>query len=153
MGTPAAVVPPSRLERMSLRTMPDRSRTSGPLDPSPGYGPAVSSGISPVDAAALAAAGARGTGRACGERDGSDAGPEVREHGPAAEQRPEVEAGALVDHLLVGAGEEPALVGAAVGRAVGFGDAGHVGASWSGSRRSGRDHRAGRSDAPAMAIR
>lgn len=39
---------------MSLRTMPDRSKTSGPLDPSPGYGPAVSSGISPVDAAALA---------------------------------------------------------------------------------------------------
>ncbi|XWX57561.1 hypothetical protein ABUV78_00692 [Clavibacter nebraskensis] len=53
MGTSAAVVPPSRLERMSLRTMPERSRTSGPLDPSPGYGPAVSSGISPVRAAAL----------------------------------------------------------------------------------------------------
>ncbi|WP_410635980.1 hypothetical protein [Amycolatopsis sp. cmx-4-83] len=35
---------------MSARTMPLCSSTSGPLEPSPGYGPAVSSGISPVDA-------------------------------------------------------------------------------------------------------
>ncbi|WP_342353734.1 hypothetical protein [Gordonia zhaorongruii] len=33
---------------MSLRTMPARCSTSGPFDPSPGYGPAVSSGISPA---------------------------------------------------------------------------------------------------------
>ncbi|MEU7789878.1 hypothetical protein [Amycolatopsis sp. NPDC049159] len=35
---------------MSARTTPLCSSTSGPLEPSPGYGPAVSSGISPVDA-------------------------------------------------------------------------------------------------------
>jgi hypothetical protein len=49
IGTPSAVPDePPKLERMSLRTMPLCSRTSGPLEPSPGYGPAVSSGISPV---------------------------------------------------------------------------------------------------------
>ena len=44
-GTPAAVVVelPNE-ERMSWRTMPESSRTSAPLLPSPGYGPAVSSG-------------------------------------------------------------------------------------------------------------
>src|SRR6478752_7833317 len=31
---------------MSCRTTPEASRTFGPLEPSPGYGPAVSSGIS-----------------------------------------------------------------------------------------------------------
>jgi len=31
---------------MSLRTMPGWVNTLGPLEPSPGYGPAVSSGIS-----------------------------------------------------------------------------------------------------------
>ncbi len=49
MGTPSAVPLDSpKLERMSLRTIPLCSRTSGPFEPSPGYGPAVSSGISPV---------------------------------------------------------------------------------------------------------
>ena len=38
-----------KLGRMSLRTIPLWSSTFGPFDPSPGYGPAVSSGISPVD--------------------------------------------------------------------------------------------------------
>ena len=53
MGTPSAVPLASpKLDRMSLRTIPLCSRTSGPLDPSPGYGPAVSSGISPDAAAA-----------------------------------------------------------------------------------------------------
>jgi len=33
--------------------MPESVSTFGPFDPSPGYGPAVSSGISPGDAAAL----------------------------------------------------------------------------------------------------
>jgi hypothetical protein len=43
-GTPSAVVVEEpKLERMSLRTMPESSSTLGPLDPSPGYGPAVSS--------------------------------------------------------------------------------------------------------------
>ena len=52
MGTPPAVpLEPPKLDRMSLRTIPLCSSTSGPLEPSPGYGPAVSSGISP-DAAA-----------------------------------------------------------------------------------------------------
>src|SRR3954447_8851625 len=48
MGTPSAVplISP-KLDRMSLRTMPLSVSTSGPLEPSPGYGPAVSSGISP----------------------------------------------------------------------------------------------------------
>src|SRR3954467_2591127 len=35
---------------MSLRTMPLWVNTLGPFDPSPGYGPAVSSGIWPTDA-------------------------------------------------------------------------------------------------------
>jgi hypothetical protein len=46
-GTPSAVpLDDPKLERMSLRTMPDSVSTFGPFDPSPGYGPAVSSGIS-----------------------------------------------------------------------------------------------------------
>src|SRR6266571_4404679 len=60
-GTPAAVpLGPAKLDRMSVRTMPDWVSTSGPLEPSPGNGPAVSSGIStqaaadPVSAAAAA---------------------------------------------------------------------------------------------------
>ena len=52
MGTPSAVpLDAPKLDRMSLRTMPLSARTSGPLEPSPGYGPAVSSGISPRAAA------------------------------------------------------------------------------------------------------
>ncbi|WP_244871067.1 hypothetical protein [Catellatospora sp. IY07-71] len=52
MGTPSAVVLAApKLDRMSDRTTPLCSSTSGPFEPSPGYGPAVSSGISP-DAAA-----------------------------------------------------------------------------------------------------
>jgi hypothetical protein len=46
-GTPSAVVVDEpKLERMSLRTMPESSSTSGPFDPSAGKGPAVSSGTS-----------------------------------------------------------------------------------------------------------
>src|SRR3954469_1270696 len=53
-GIPAAVVVlvPNEL-RMSLRTTPLVPRASGPFDPSPGNGPAVSAGISVVQAAAL----------------------------------------------------------------------------------------------------
>ncbi|GAA4368949.1 hypothetical protein GCM10023166_16270 [Paeniglutamicibacter cryotolerans] len=48
-GTPSTVpVDFPKLERMSLRTMPLCSSTSGPFDPSPGYGLAVSWGISPA---------------------------------------------------------------------------------------------------------
>ena len=46
-GTPSAVVVDEpKLERMSLRTMPESSSTLGPFEPSPGKGPAVSSGTS-----------------------------------------------------------------------------------------------------------
>ena len=46
-GTPAAVVVDEpKLDRMSDRTIPESSRTLTPLDPSPGYGPAVSSSTS-----------------------------------------------------------------------------------------------------------
>jgi hypothetical protein len=46
-GTPSAVVVEDlKLERMSLRTIPESSSTLGPFDPSPGKGPAVSSGTS-----------------------------------------------------------------------------------------------------------
>jgi hypothetical protein len=42
-GTPAATPDAEpKLDRMSLRTMPDWLRTFLPLEPSPGYGPAVS---------------------------------------------------------------------------------------------------------------
>jgi hypothetical protein len=40
------VVEVPKLDVMSCRTTPDASRTLGPLEPSPGYGPAVSCGIS-----------------------------------------------------------------------------------------------------------
>jgi hypothetical protein len=56
-GTPCAtVVDEPKLARMSLRTMPESSRTLTPLEPSPGYGPPVSSGTSVrgADAAAVA---------------------------------------------------------------------------------------------------
>ena len=48
----ARVVEVPKLRRMSLRTMPDSARALGPLEPSPGYGPAVSVGISATVAAA-----------------------------------------------------------------------------------------------------
>src|SRR5262245_36448941 len=45
-GTPSALPDkPAKLERMSLRTTPLAPSTLGPFDPSPGYGPCVSSGI------------------------------------------------------------------------------------------------------------
>ena len=54
-GTPfASVRLLPKLRRMSWRTMPESSSTSGPLDPSPGYGPAVSVGTSAVGVAAIA---------------------------------------------------------------------------------------------------
>ena len=56
-GTPSATVPVSMLVVRSERSMPDASSTSGPLEPSPGYGPAVSVTISVrvADGEALAA--------------------------------------------------------------------------------------------------
>jgi hypothetical protein len=46
-GTPSATPDAEpMLERMSLRTTPDSASASGPFEPSPGNGPAVSSGIS-----------------------------------------------------------------------------------------------------------
>ena len=46
-GTPAAtVVDDPKLERISLRTTPLSARMFGPFEPSPGNGPAVSSGTS-----------------------------------------------------------------------------------------------------------
>jgi hypothetical protein len=59
MGTPSATPEePPILDVMSGRTMPSSSRTLGPLVPSAGKGPAVSSGISspalsPPDVVAL----------------------------------------------------------------------------------------------------
>ena len=51
VGTPAAtVVEVPKLDVMSLRTMPLSVSTFGPFDPSPGYGPAVSSLIGVHDA-------------------------------------------------------------------------------------------------------
>src|SRR3954470_16987343 len=48
-GTPSAtVVDVPKLDRMSLRTTPAWVRTSGPFEPSPGNGPAVSSGTGVV---------------------------------------------------------------------------------------------------------
>src|SRR5919108_1683934 len=45
-GTPSATPDAEpKLDRMSLRTTPSWLRTSGPFDPSPGYGPDVSSGM------------------------------------------------------------------------------------------------------------
>src|SRR6478672_9286794 len=56
-GTPAAVPEYApKLERMSARTTPLWLSTSGPFEPSPGNGPAVSSGMTTQSAAALAAA-------------------------------------------------------------------------------------------------
>jgi hypothetical protein len=56
-GIPSAVPErPAKLERISLRTTSASLSTSGPFDPSPGYGPAVSPGMtaqSPVPAPAL----------------------------------------------------------------------------------------------------
>src|SRR5439155_15273895 len=49
VGTPSAVpVEGPKLDRMSFRTTPDCASAFTPLDPSPGNGPAVSSGIVPV---------------------------------------------------------------------------------------------------------
>src|SRR2546429_5818309 len=55
-GMPSAtVVDDPKLDRMSWRTIPLWLRTSGPFEPSPGYGPAVSSGIALVGVAVLPA--------------------------------------------------------------------------------------------------
>src|SRR5258706_14678311 len=51
-GTPPATfVDVPKLDRISLLTTPLWVRTSGPLEPSPGKGPAVSSGITAQSAA------------------------------------------------------------------------------------------------------
>ena len=56
-GTPAAVPEYApKLERMSARTTPLWLSTSGPFEPSPGNGPAVSSGMTAQSAAAALAA-------------------------------------------------------------------------------------------------
>ena len=56
-GTPAAVAEAEpKLEVMSLRTMPLSVSTLTPLEPSAGYGPPVSSGISAVVPAVASAA-------------------------------------------------------------------------------------------------
>src|SRR4051812_32489898 len=61
-GTPSAFpLAEPKLLVMSVRTTPDTVSTSGPLDPSPGNGPAVSSGIvSQLAADATAAVDADG---------------------------------------------------------------------------------------------
>ncbi len=52
---PAATVDDDpKLDRMSLRTMPSSLNTSIPFEPSPGNGPAVSSGIVEHEAAVAA---------------------------------------------------------------------------------------------------
>src|SRR6185369_9338342 len=54
-GTPpASVVDVPKLDRMSLRTTPLWVSTSGPFEPSPGKGPAVSSGITAQSVAVVA---------------------------------------------------------------------------------------------------
>jgi hypothetical protein len=78
-GTPCATVADEpKLERMSLRTMPESSSTFTPFEPSPGYGPPVSSGtsVTGADAAAVAEAEAVGVavGDAVGEGDAAASG-------------------------------------------------------------------------------
>ena len=66
-GTPLAVVfDEPKLDRMSLRTIPLWPRTFGPFEPSPGNGPAVSSGMTAQSAAAAAAAARLATMTAVG---------------------------------------------------------------------------------------
>ena len=73
-GTPSAtVVDDPKLARMSLRTIPESSSTSTPFDPSPGYGPPVSSGTS-VRGADASAAGAEVLGEGLGEAEAEAAG-------------------------------------------------------------------------------
>ena len=112
---------------MSLRTTPLWVRTSGPFEPSPGNGPAVSSGMTVQSAAAAAAARAgRGAGRGRGcrrrrgggaraarrEQAGADAAePDRLEHRAAGQERLDVERETLVEQGLVGVVERPALEG------------------------------------------
>ena len=120
-GTPVAVVVElPKLERMSWRTTPLCSRMSGPLEPSPGYGPAVSSGMSAqLAASALAEAAAvaaalelrAGAGRAGGDPDGDPAEAEDLQHLAAIDEGHDVELEALVDDRLGRVGQRPALVG------------------------------------------
>src|SRR6476619_7517946 len=73
-GTPAAVPEYApKLERMSARTTPLWLSTSGPFEPSPGNGPAVSSGMTAQSAAAaLLAAEAAAVGAADADDDAAD---------------------------------------------------------------------------------
>ena len=65
IGTPSATPDAEpKLEVMSLRTMPLSVSTLTPLEPSPGYGPAVSSGISPSATSTSSRAAGRSAGRA-----------------------------------------------------------------------------------------
>jgi len=100
---------------------------SGPFDPSAGYGPAVSSGISVTDPLPLELdfvdpAAPEGAG---GQGHGADTGADEPEYSSSAEEGADVEGGALVDDLLVGTVEEPAFVGGSVGGLVRFGYASH----------------------------
>ena len=52
IATPSTASPPSMLVVRSERSIPASSSTSGPFEPSPGYGPAVSVGNSSPSAEA-----------------------------------------------------------------------------------------------------
>ena len=112
-GTPGAVVVElPKLERMSLRTTPHCVSTLAPFDPSPGYGPAVSSGVSvsvPLPDAVVVvvrgrtrpvAAGRAGEA-ARGERGGAGGAGEQTEQPAAGDERAEVELQAAVVVVVV----------------------------------------------------
>ena len=83
-GMPSAlVVLEPKLEVMSLRTMPLSVSTFAPLEPSPGYGPAVSSGSSPL-AVSLVSPLVRPVGR----RLTSPLGDRLRDLRSSASRRP-----------------------------------------------------------------
>src|SRR5262245_63558680 len=83
-GMPCATAEPvPKLDRMSPRTMPLWDRMLGPFEPSPGYGPAVSSGMRPDAAAEVPVVGADGD--VDGERDEEQPATAAR---PAPANRP-----------------------------------------------------------------
>ena len=97
---------------MSLRTTPLWVSTLAPFDPSPGYGPAVSSGVSvsvPVAGRRRGGRGGRtravaagGAGQAArGERGGAGGAGEQTEQAAAGDERAEVELEAPVVVVVV----------------------------------------------------
>lgn len=99
MGVPVTLPPPSIEDVRSRRSMPDSSSTSGPFEPSPGYGPAVSVGSSTLsDAPSLAVA----LVVAAAVELGADP--------PPGKDGLNVEGQALVLDVVVGAGQRPALI-------------------------------------------